>query len=136
MTLRISRSVADAILAEARAGGSREVCGLLFGSATRIDTALRCANVAETPHRAFEIDSAALLAAHRAARGGGPRIAGCYHSHPSGTATPSLRDAAAAAPDGWLWVIAGGGALAAFRAVAAGAIHGRFDPVPLVIDEG
>src|SRR3546814_6701011 len=37
----------------------------------------------------------------------GPAIAGCYHSHPCGPAEPSARDAAAAAPDGALWLIVG-----------------------------
>jgi proteasome lid subunit RPN8/RPN11 len=52
-----------------------------------------------------------LIAAARAARGGGPRVMGCYHSHPSGIAAPSSTDAAMAAHDGKLWAIVAGGAI-------------------------
>ena len=109
-----------------------EVCGLLFGTADRVDAMLACRNVASQPLTAFEIDPALLLAAHRVARRGGPTIAGCYHSHPGGDPTPSPRDAAAAAANGWLWVIVGGGEARVYRAVVAGAIHGRFDAVDVL----
>jgi proteasome lid subunit RPN8/RPN11 len=46
----------------------------------------------------------ALIAAHRAARSGGPLLIGHYHSHPGGDATPSARDMAAAQP-GLYWII-------------------------------
>ena len=80
---------------------------------------------------AIEIDPAALIAAHRAARSGGAAVIGHYHSHPTGLAEPSPRDAADAAPDGSIWLIAGGGQVTAWRAVAAGRRHGRFDPLAL-----
>ena len=117
------------------AGSADEVCGLLFGTPDRVDAALACRNVAADPATAFEIDPAALLAAHRRARSGGPAIAGCFHSHPSGDVTPSLRDAAAAAANGWLWAIVGAGEVGLFRAVADGPIHGRFDAVRFGIDD-
>jgi desampylase len=119
------------LLAEAAAAPDREVCGLLFGSTDRIEAAAPCRNVASDPARLFELDPAALLAAHRAMRAGGPRLVGHYHSHPSGRAVPSVCDAADAQPDGALWLILGGGEARLWRAVAAGAVHGRFDPVPL-----
>jgi proteasome lid subunit RPN8/RPN11 len=77
----------------------------LFGTEGRIETAEACANVAAEPARAFEIDPAALFAAYRRMRGGGPRPIGHYHSHPSGEAVPSARDAAQAMGDGALWLI-------------------------------
>ena len=115
------------LLAEAAASPEHEICGLLFGTATRIDEARATANVAADPTRRFEIDPAALLAAHRTERAGGARVIGCYHSHPGGRAEPSARDAADAEP-GRLWLIAGGGELRAWRAGADG-----FRPVPLTI---
>jgi len=105
MGLEISSTLLARLLTEARNSPAREVCGLLFGTATRIGRAESCANVAADPARAFEIDPAALFAAHRAARQGGPRMIGCYHSHPSGAAVPSARDAEAAMGDGALWLI-------------------------------
>ncbi|MHA6722904.1 M67 family metallopeptidase [Sphingomonas sp. RS2018] len=121
-----------AISAEAAASPKREVCGLLYGGGDGIDAASACANVDGSPETAFEIDPATLIAAYRRERAGGPRIVGCYHSHPGGRPVPSLRDAAAAAADGWLWLIAGGGRIEAYRAVPDGAIHGRFEPVGLI----
>ena len=50
----------------------------------------------------FAAAPAALFAALRAARAGGPAVIGHYHSHPSGQATPSATDADAAAADGIL----------------------------------
>ena len=114
------------------AASPEEVCGLLFGTPDRVDAMLVCRNVATDPLTAFEIDPAQLLAAHRSARGAGPRIVGCYHSHPGGDAAPSPRDALSAAANGWLWVIVGGEEARVFRVVEGGAIHGRFEEVPLI----
>lgn len=120
------------IVAEMRASPAREVCGLLFGDGTDIQAAQACTNVAADPARTFEIDPSALIAAHRAARAGGAAIMGHYHSHPSGLAEPSARDAADASPDGSLWLIAAAGDVRGWRALRDGAVHGRFDPVTLV----
>jgi len=80
---------------------------LLFGSSDAIDAVQVTDNVAENSQLHFEIDSKALFAALRAERAGGPKIAGYWHSHPSGDATPSATDAAMAVPDGKLWLIVG-----------------------------
>ena len=106
---------------------SIEICGLLFGAPDRIDAVRPTANVAADPAATFEIDPAALFAAHRAERAGGPRLIGCYHSHPNGSPTPSARDAAAAEP-GKLWLIIGGGEARLWRAYA-----GRFEAVALIV---
>ncbi|WP_341209127.1 M67 family metallopeptidase [uncultured Sphingomonas sp.] len=108
-----------------------EICGLLLGAGDDITRLVPCRNVAVDPSVRFEIDPGALIAAHRAARNGGERVIGHYHSHPSGVAMPSPRDAADAAPDGSIWLIVAGEAVTAWRAVADGAVHGRFDPLTL-----
>ncbi|MDR6147244.1 proteasome lid subunit RPN8/RPN11 [Sphingomonas sp. SORGH_AS870] len=131
MTVTISSDTLDFLLITAAASPDREVCGLLLGQGDRIDRLVPCTNVAAEPWHRFEIDPAALIAAHRAARGGGAAVIGHYHSHPTGLAEPSPRDAADAAPDGSIWLIAGGGRVTAWRAVAAGERHGRFDPLAL-----
>jgi proteasome lid subunit RPN8/RPN11 len=75
---------------------------------------------------------AALIAAHRAARAGGPALVGHYHSHPGGSPVPSARDAAAAEP-GSYWIIAGSGALRAWYADGRPADgKGRFRAVTIV----
>ncbi|HEX8420287.1 MAG TPA: M67 family metallopeptidase [Sphingomonas sp.] len=131
MVLDISSTVVAHIRAAAAASPDDEVCGLLFGSAARVEAAKACRNVAAEPARRFELDPVALLGAHRAARAGGPAIVGHYHSHPSGSPIPSTCDADASAADGAIWLIVAGGELCGWRAVDKGAIHGCFDPVPL-----
>ncbi|WP_398288699.1 M67 family metallopeptidase [Sphingomonas nostoxanthinifaciens] len=104
----IAADLLDAILAHAAADPTREVCGLLLGSAGQIEEARATANVAADPSCWFEVDPSALIAALRAERRGGPCLIGHYHSHPNGRPEPSPRDAAAAEP-GRLWLIVGGG---------------------------
>ncbi|MEQ8412459.1 MAG: M67 family metallopeptidase [Erythrobacter sp.] len=120
MAIEVTRQAADAMLARARAAHPREACGILFGSPSRIERFVTCANVHPEPEKAFEIDPQALIDAYRAARSGGPGIAGWFHSHPHGAAEPSATDRALAAPDGRIWAIAGQGRLAFFRAVEGG----------------
>jgi len=102
-------TVTSAVLAmmrsEAAAAHPLECCGLLLGRAHAITQAVPAANVAAEPARRFEIDPAALIAAHRAARAGGPQVLGYYHSHPTGDARPSATDQAQAAGDGRAWAI-------------------------------
>lgn len=112
---------------------SHEVCGLLLGGEGRITDIRPAANVAPDPARHFELDPTTLIAAHRAARSGGPAIIGHYHSHPSGHAEPSATDAAAAAPDGSLWLIVGNGAARLWIAGPGEGGKVRFAPVPLDI---
>lgn len=135
MALEISSTLLARLLNEAASAPHREVCGLLFGTSDRIEKALPCSNVAADPRTAFEIDPAALIAAHKAARDGGPAIVGCYHSHPNGAALPSPRDAAAAPPDGALWLILAEGQARLFCAVEHGVIEGRFDAVRYAVVE-
>lgn len=107
MKVDISRSLLDRIVALA-AQEQDEVCGLLLGGEGRIEGIVPAANVAPDPARHFELDPAALIGAHRAARAGGPRIIGHYHSHPSGSPEPSATDAACATADESLWLIVAG----------------------------
>ncbi|WP_336972115.1 M67 family metallopeptidase [Sphingobium aromaticiconvertens] len=133
MDVRISRTLLEEILVAA-AGQRQEICGLLLGGEGRIDAILPAANVAADPARHFELDPAVLLGAHRAARAGGPRIVGHYHSHPSGHSVPSATDAACAVPDGSLWLIVGGGEGRLWRAASEGDGGVRFDAVELLSD--
>jgi desampylase len=105
MEITISRAIRDEILAYAAAEPKREVCGLMFGSVTCVEMVQPCANVSPCPTDSFEIDPAALIAAHKRARRGGPPLIGCYHSHPNGSAEPSARDAESADVNLPIWVI-------------------------------
>lgn len=128
----ISSTLLGRLLTDAENSSDSEVCGLLFGTEGRIEAAEACANVAADPARTFEIDPAALFAAHRRARNGGPQVIGHYHSHPSGEALPSARDAAQAMGDGALWLILTAHEARLWRSVRPGA----FERVGLDVEGG
>lgn len=107
----LSPAAAEAMLAAARAEHPREACGLLLGEGEHIRMATQAPNVHPEPHRHFEIDPTALIAAHKAAREGGPAVVGYWHSHPNGLARPSDTDAAHATGDGRIWAIIANGAI-------------------------
>jgi desampylase len=130
MKVGISRAVLDQILTHAAGQPEKEVCGLLLGEAGLISAARPAANVASDSGRMFELDPAVLLAAHKAARGGGPAIVGHYHSHPNGNPSPSPADAGQA-ESGLLWLIVAGERAALYEARQDGPIHGCFQPVEL-----
>ncbi len=123
-------------LIEQADGSATEICGLLLGTAERVERLAAVRNVADDPARHFEIDPAALFAALRAERRGGAAVLGWYQSHPSGDPAPSATDAAQAAADGRLWLIVGGGTARLWRAVADGERHGRFDAVRFAVRTG
>ncbi|WP_368667107.1 Mov34/MPN/PAD-1 family protein [Novosphingobium sp. 18050] len=90
---------------EAKKAGDEECCGLLLGYGEQIEIAEVAANVAVNRRIHFEIDPFALLAAHKAARGGGPRVLGYYHSHPKGHPVPSATDCEHSTGDSRIWAI-------------------------------
>lgn len=120
MEPRLTRSALKRMLEAAAAAAPDEACGLLLGDGARIDTAVDCDNVAPDPALHFEIDPAALIAAHRAARAGGPAVVGYFHSHPNGLARPSATDAAMAAQDGRIWAIVANGEVTLWQDASSG----------------
>lgn len=119
------------LLEEATRAHPLECCGLLLGRDGVVSEARPAANVHPDPARHFEIDPAALIAAHRAARGGGAEVLGYYHSHPGGGAEPSLTDRAQASGDGRIWAIVAGGGVRWWRDKPD-----RFEPLPLRVVAG
>jgi proteasome lid subunit RPN8/RPN11 len=115
MEIKLTRAVAHALVDEAARAHPFEACGLLLGGANGIAAIRACANVAPDPARHFEIDPAALIAAHRAQRAGGMAVLGYYHSHPTGLCRPSVTDEAMAARDGRIWAIVAGESLGMWR---------------------
>jgi proteasome lid subunit RPN8/RPN11 len=109
-----------AILQAAVQAAPHEACGLLLGTPGHIEAAHASANVHPEPARHFEIDPAALIAAHKAARSGGAQLIGYFHSHPNGLARPSATDAAMASGDGRIWAIAAGGTVSLWRDTPSG----------------
>jgi proteasome lid subunit RPN8/RPN11 len=119
MSLTVTSGVVAKLLAEAARAAPAECCGVLLGHG-RIDAARPAANVASDPLHRFEIDPRALIAAHRAARAGGPPVLGYYHSHPTGHPVPSATDCEHAAGEGSIWAIVAGGDVAFWRDGASG----------------
>lgn len=121
-SLVLPRPLADQITREAAAAYPAECCGLIEGRIEEaaqgsVARALAChptRNLAQNPDR-FEIDPAVHIALLRALRGTDRRLIGCYHSHPNGHPKPSATDLGGATEDGFIWLIAGATAMAAFR---------------------
>lgn len=131
MVSKVSSSVLRAIQFEAEKAGAEECCGILLGTEDQIIAALPVRNVHPTPETHFEIDPAALIAAYREERGGGPKVHGFYHSHPDGPAHPSVTDRALAPGDGKLWAIVAAGEITWWRDAAEG-----FTPLSLSVFDG
>jgi [CysO sulfur-carrier protein]-S-L-cysteine hydrolase len=83
--------VLDQIVAHAREDAPDECCGLLVGTADRIDEAVRTASLERSPNR-YQVDPAAHFALIRRLRGTDRAIVGAYHSHPRSAAAPSPSD--------------------------------------------
>jgi len=115
MELEVTRGILTTVCVEATRAHPNECCGLLLGEGARIVRAQLCVNVHPRPDRAFEIDPAALIAAHRAARAGGWQVLGYFHSHPNGRIGPSAQDLALAARDGRIHAIVAGGEVTWWR---------------------
>ncbi|WP_434657765.1 C40 family peptidase [Chromobacterium violaceum] len=85
-----------AMLDYAAQAGEREACGLVLDSGR----VYACRNVAAEPAHFFQIDPAGWAAAEQLGR-----IVGIWHSHPHGTAEPSLVDRAMCERTGLPWYI-------------------------------
>ncbi len=113
--IKVTSGAIATVLEEAARAAPAEACGLLLGQGGIIAEARPAANIAADPLRHFEIDPAALFAAHRAERVGGAQLLGYYHSHPNGHPLPSATDCDHASGDNRIWAIAAGGAVTFWR---------------------
>lgn len=130
MTVTVTSSLIEELRRLAAQSAPEECCGLLLGDEP-LAVAQSCANVSDEPRRRFEIDPVALIAAHKAERTGGPRLAGYFHSHPEGPAEPSFTDRALASGDGRAWAIVGAGEVRFWRDGAGG-----LEPLSTVVTDG
>lgn len=104
--LVLATAVRDALLAHAREGAPREVCGVLGGRETRVTTARRVPNVATRPRTEYRLDPEEQFAAMEAVEAAGETVVGFYHSHPRGPARPSVTDEAQATwPDHYYAIV-------------------------------
>lgn len=117
MHLELSSQQQQQLLDWAEAAGDYECCGLLLGENSVVERVELATNVADDPKSHFEIDPSALILAEKFARLGGPQILGYFHSHPNGSAQPSVTDAQMAAADGRRWLIVAGGKITSWLPV-------------------
>lgn len=115
MMLEVTSDVIATLVARAAQAAPEECCGLLLGRGGRVVEARAADNVAEDRSHHFEIDPAALFAAHRNARSGGLELLGYYHSHPTGHPVPSATDCEHASGDRRAWAIVARGEVAFWR---------------------
>lgn len=117
MKLWLPQILGAQIAAEARGALPGECCGLVLGRREGRGAAALALhparNLSADPDR-FEIAPEDHFAAQRRARADGMTVIGCYHSHPRGPARPSAADLAGASEEGFFWLIAAPGELAAF----------------------
>lgn len=130
MAEEVTSGVMATLREEAARAAPEECCGLLLGEGERITEARPAENVADDRRTRFEIDPKALLAAYKAAREGGPKVIGYYHSHPDGHPVPSATDCDHASGDSRLWAIVSGGRIAFWRDGEAG-----FTPIEVTVGD-
>jgi proteasome lid subunit RPN8/RPN11 len=92
------------IVAHAVRDSPDECCGLLIGTAERIDTSYPARNLRRSPTR-FLIDPVDHFAAIRFARDRGLSVVGAYHSHPASAPEPSPTDDEEATTRNFLYMI-------------------------------
>ena len=110
----------EGLLAEAEQAAPFECCGLLLGDGRKIASYRAADNAHPDPATHFEIDPAALIHALREERQGGTRVAGYYHSHPTGPGEPSTTDRRNSTGDGRIWAIVARGKVTFWRDDADG----------------
>ena len=120
MAIEVTSGVMATLLSEAAKAAPRECCGVLLGEGDAVREARPAANLSTEPEVRFEIDPAALFAAHKAARAGGPQVIGYYHSHPAGQPVPSATDCEHSTGDLRIWAIVAGGEVAFWRDTGEG----------------
>jgi proteasome lid subunit RPN8/RPN11 len=103
-TIHMRQRTLAAMLAHARSEAPRECCGLLTGTATRIEESVPTANLEQGTTR-FLVDPAAHFALLKRLRGTPYDVIGAYHSHPRSPAAPSPTDIAESFADSLLCVI-------------------------------
>ncbi|WP_128476450.1 desampylase [Halorussus pelagicus] len=108
-TLRIPKSVREDVLARAREGVPKEICGILAGKRDRgthrVESHHPAENVAATPQTRYEIDPREQLDLMESIEEDGHEVVGFYHSHPRGPDEPSATDAAQATWPGRSYLI-------------------------------
>src|SRR5262245_42080819 len=92
MSLKISRSVIEEMVSQARSEYPRESCGLLGGKDLDACTRYPLPNRLPEPERKYFAAPEDLFVAMRRMRDSGEEMIAIYHSHPRGPSHPSQTD--------------------------------------------
>lgn len=95
-SLRIPRTMLDALLTDARTHAPNESCGLLAGRNSTITNFYPAENVSASPTTTYEIAPRALFQLFREMRAKNLDLLAIYHSHPATENAPSPTDIAQA----------------------------------------
>ena len=96
--LRMSRAIADEMVAHCIAGRPNEACGLIASSDGDIVKVFRMTNASGSPVR-YSLDTKEQFAAYRTIDDEGWQLAGVFHSHTHTEAYPSPTDVREARED-------------------------------------
>ena len=119
---RLADQIRQAILTHADNCAPNECCGLLAADPDgHITFAYPLTNVDPSPV-SYTVDPDEHFAALGHAESRGWEIAGAFHSHPGGTAMPSMIDVQTALEPDWVYVIAAPGEIRGFT-IRAGTIE-------------
>jgi proteasome lid subunit RPN8/RPN11 len=105
MAMKLPGSAREAMVAHARSEAPNEACGLLAADEEDAVTMVYCLTNLDASPVAYSLDPEEHYWALRHAEGRGWRLAGVYHSHPRGPASPSATDVARALEPEWVYVI-------------------------------
>ena len=132
MLLWLTPPQIDALVAQARNGAPREVCGMLGGRKGQVTDIIPIDNIASAPERAYRLDDRALAQELTRLMRRGLEPVAFYHSHPASDPRPSALDVAEwAYPDVTLLIIG----LHPAPALTAWSVRwGEVTPVELVIE--
>lgn len=127
--LYLPRHILDAMVAQARQAAPVEVCGILAGRETRVESLFPMQNADDSPDH-FSMEPGEQFAVARKIREAGQQMLAIYHSHPATPARPSAEDIRMAFTPGVVYVIV---SLASEEPVVKG-FHiedGEVDEVPV-----
>jgi proteasome lid subunit RPN8/RPN11 len=113
--LLLADQIKEAILVHASNCSPDECCGLLaMDSSESIRFAYPLTNINPSPV-SYTVDPDEHFHAMRHAEAQGWEIAGVFHSHPSGPATPSVIDVTSALEPDWVYLVAASNEIRGFR---------------------
>lgn len=90
--LEIEQEFIDQIIAQARKGYPKEVCGIIAGKEGAVSRIYEMANISETPETFYLMDPQEQFKVIKDMRNSGMEMLGIYHSHPVSGAYPSEED--------------------------------------------